>query len=76
MTFAQQFKEEYKQEFMSTLAPQIEQQGRQEGRREGEYDKALVIAKKMLNRGENQDYIKEMTGLSDQELRCLEETCT
>jgi recombination-promoting nuclease RpnB len=84
MTFAQQFKEEYKKEFMSTLVPQIEQKSRQEGRQEGrlegrqegEQNKALVIAKRMLNMDKDWNDIKEITGLSDQELLCLENART
>jgi predicted transposase/invertase (TIGR01784 family) len=89
MTFAQQLKEDYKQEFMGTIAQQLEQkglqkglqqglqQGREEGRHEGleegEHRKAIAVAKGMLAKRLNSALIKEITGLSDQDLLNLED---
>ncbi|WP_010597575.1 Rpn family recombination-promoting nuclease/putative transposase [Rickettsiella massiliensis] len=64
MTFAQQLKEEYKQEFMGTFSEQLKQQGR--------HEEALEIAKNMLAKRLDHEFIKEMTGLSDQDLVNLE----
>ena len=48
-----------------------EEKGRMQGRREGENHKALAIAKKMKEAGSNIDFIKEMTGLTDDEINQL-----
>jgi hypothetical protein len=65
MTFAEQLKEDYKQEFMDTFAQQLEQKGRKE--------EDLVIAKRMLARGTDRNFIKDVIGLSDQDLLNLED---
>lgn len=44
------------------------EQGLQQGREQGEHEKALAIAKKMLESGMDRHTIKKMTGLSDQDL--------
>ncbi len=69
MTFAQQLKEEYKQEFMNTIARQLQQQSLEQGRREED----LIIAKRMLARGTNREFIKNVTSLSDQDLLDLKD---
>ncbi|WP_275113646.1 Rpn family recombination-promoting nuclease/putative transposase [Rickettsiella grylli] len=60
--------EDYEEDIMNA-AQQLKQQGRQEG----EYRKAINIAKKMLAKRINLPLIKEITGLSDQDLLTLEE---
>jgi recombination-promoting nuclease RpnB len=52
-----------------TLAQQLEQKGLQQGRREEDF----VIAKRMLARGSDREFIKDVTGLSDQDLLSLED---
>ena len=72
--------EDYEEDIMNA-AQQLKQQGRQEGLYEGrqeglqkgEYRKAINIAKKMLAKRINLPLIKEITGLSDQDLLTLEE---
>ena len=76
MTFAQQLKEEYKQEFMGTLAQQLRQeglaQGLEQGLEQGRRQEDLVIARRMLNKGVDLSFIKEITQLSHQDLLNLE----
>ena len=48
-------------------------EGLAEGRSEGERDKALTVAKKMLNRDETIDKIVEFTGLTVAEVEALRE---
>ena len=66
----------YREDIM-TLAQQLEQkgleQGRKEGREEGRREEDFVIAKKMLAKRINPSLIKEITGLSDQDLLTLED---
>ena len=49
------------------------QQGLERGREEGRREEDLKIAKKMLAKRINPSLIKEITGLSDQDLLTLEE---
>jgi recombination-promoting nuclease RpnB len=58
----------YGEDIMS-VAQKLEQQGLQQGRREEDF----VIAKKMLAKRFDPNLIKEITGLSDQELLSLED---
>ena len=46
-------------------------EGMVQGRKEGENHKALAIAKKMKEAGSDIDFIKEMTGLTEDEIRQL-----
>ncbi len=75
------------EEVIMTLAEELEQIGKQKGRqegmqkgmrkgmkkgrREGEYQKALSIAKKMLEAGVEFAFIKQVTELSDEEITAL-----
>ncbi len=52
-----------------TLAQQLKQEGLEQGRREEDF----VIAKEMLDKRFNPAVIKELTGLSDQDLLALED---
>ena len=53
---------------MGTFAQQLRQEGLQQGRKEEDF----IIARKMLARRLDSELIKEITGLSDQELLTLE----
>jgi predicted transposase/invertase (TIGR01784 family) len=72
MTFAQQLKQEGRQEGLQegmTFARQLKQEGRQEGRQE----QGMMIAKKMLAKGLDIAFIKELTNISEKELADLEQ---
>lgn len=72
----------YKEETM-TIAEQLKREGEQrgyqkgisagklEGKLEGEHEKTIAIAKKMLLKGTDINFIKEVTGLTDQVLAKL-----
>jgi predicted transposase/invertase (TIGR01784 family) len=65
----------YEEDIMS-VAQKIEQQGLQrgleQGLQQGRREEDLVIAKRMLSRGTDRGYIKDVIGLSDQDLLSLE----
>lgn len=68
--------EDYEEDVMNAaqqLKQQGLQQGLQQGREEGEHRKAIAIAKSMLAKRLNSGLIKEITGLSDQDLLNLED---
>lgn len=50
------------------------QQGIHAGMQQGEHEKAIAIAKNMLLKGATIDFVKEVTGLSDQDLAKLART--
>ncbi|MFZ0219594.1 MAG: transposase [Candidatus Aquirickettsiella sp.] len=56
-----------------TLAQQLEQKGLKKGLEQGRREEDFVIAKKMLAKRINPSLIKEITGLSDQDLLTLED---
>ncbi len=60
--------EDYCEDVMNA-AQQLKQQGEQLG----EYRKAVAVAKKMLAKRLDLEFIKEMTGLSDKDLLSLED---
>ncbi|OJA00989.1 hypothetical protein BEV13_01440 [Rickettsiella grylli] len=62
----------YEEDIMS-VAHKIEQQGLQRGLQQGRYEEDLKIAKRMLARGTDRGYIKDVIGLSDQDLLNLED---
>lgn len=67
--------EDYEEDVMNAaqqLKQQGLQQGLQQGREEGRHEEDLVIARRMLARGTDRRYIKEVIGLSDQDLLSLE----
>ncbi len=49
------------------------EQGLQQGREEGRHEEAMTVAKNMLAKRFNIALIKEITGLSDQDLLSLED---
>lgn len=59
--------EKYKEDVMNA-AYQLQQQGLQQGLQQGRYE----VAKNMLAEGLHPDLIKKLTGLSEQEICCLE----
>ncbi|WP_010598073.1 RpnC/YadD family protein [Rickettsiella massiliensis] len=67
--------EAYKEDVMNA-AHQLQQQGLQQGLEQGlekgRREEDLVIAKRMLVRGTDRAFIKDVTGLSDQDLINLE----
>jgi predicted transposase/invertase (TIGR01784 family) len=62
----------YREDIM-TLAQQLEQKGLKKGLEQGRREEDFVIAKKMLAKRINPSLIKEITGLSDQDLLTLED---
>jgi predicted transposase/invertase (TIGR01784 family) len=56
-----------------TLSQQLEQKGLKKGLEQGRREEDFVIAKKMLAKRINPSLIKEITGLSDQDLLTLED---
>jgi len=53
---------------MMTIGEQLKQQGIQQGFTQGDHARAVTIAKNMLTRGLDLSLIREMTGLSDQDM--------
>jgi predicted transposase/invertase (TIGR01784 family) len=62
----------YRENIM-TLSQQLQQKGLEQGLQQGEYRKALAIAKNMSAKRLNPLLIKEITGLSDEDLHALED---
>ena len=56
-----------------TFAQQLEQKGLQKGLKQGRREEDLVITKRMLARGTDRGYIKDVIGLSEQDLLSLED---
>lgn len=63
---------------MKTIADvytdQGKREGKQEGKREGEYNKAVMIAKKMFSQGFKIPVIAELTGLKETLIRSIIES--
>jgi predicted transposase/invertase (TIGR01784 family) len=60
-------------EIIMTFAQQLEQKGLQQGLQQGRREEDFIIAKKMLAKRLDPNLIKEITGLSDQDLLSLED---
>lgn len=56
------------EEELMTIAEYLEQKGREEGRQEGKHEASLEIARSMLAREFDPAVIKQLTGLSEEEL--------
>ena len=62
-----------RREEVMTLAEQIKEEGRKEGKKEGRKEEKILIARRLLELGEEIDKIKEVTGLSEDEIEELQE---
>ncbi|WP_010598984.1 Rpn family recombination-promoting nuclease/putative transposase [Rickettsiella massiliensis] len=60
-------------EVIMTFAQQLEQKGLKKGLEQGRREEDFVIAKKMLARGADREFIKDVTGLSDKDFLSLED---
>ena len=58
-------------ELMMTIAEWLEEKGRKQGQQEGEQEATRSIAARMLARGLERQIVRELTGLSDEELSAL-----
>ncbi|EMX1845927.1 Rpn family recombination-promoting nuclease/putative transposase [Klebsiella quasipneumoniae] len=58
-------------ELMMTIAEWLEEKGRKQGQQEGEQEATRSIAARMLARGLERQIVRELTGLSDEELAAL-----
>ncbi len=56
---------------MKTIADVYIDEGKREGKREGEYNKAVMIAKKMFSQGFKIPVIAELTGLKETLIRSI-----
>ncbi|ARD86892.1 transposase [Rickettsia bellii] len=65
---------QHKDNIMKTIADVYIDEGKQEGKREGEYNKAVMIAKKMFSQGFKIPVIAELTGLKETLIRSIIES--
>jgi predicted transposase/invertase (TIGR01784 family) len=73
MTAAQQLEQRGEQRGIQKGRQEGRQEGMQKGRQEGMYTKTLDIARNMLSKGLAVNLIRELAGLSEEELRKLQE---
>lgn len=65
---------QHKDNIMKTIADVYIDEGKRKGKREGEYNKAVMIAKKMFSQGFKIPVIAELTGLKETLIRSIIES--
>ena len=65
---------QHKDNIMKTIADVYIDEGKREGKREGEYNKVMMIAKKMFSQGFKIPVIAELTGLKETLIRSIIES--